>query len=74
MSFTDVDYEKIYGSPKCPCCGIDISKENDLWESFGDIKDINFNWVEIKLSCPNEDCGKELVVNYIRSSVEEDKK
>ena len=72
MPLTEKDYETLYGSPQCPCCGIDISKQNDLWESYGNIKNIEFNWVEIKLTCPNEDCGKELVVNYSRTYIEED--
>lgn len=62
---------ELYGLSNCPCCGNDLSKEKDLWECWGDHQEVGLDYVEHNLYCPNEECGKELLITYSRSSIKE---
>lgn len=65
-----ISLDNLYGSSKCPYCSNDLLQHQELWERFGDIETMDFNNVEVHLTCPFEDCNKELVVCYERVSIE----
>jgi len=63
--------EEIYGDSRCPHCGTDLAEKRDLTEKFDDVRNAGLNYIEMLLTCPNEDCGQELAICYSRTEVKE---
>ena len=61
--------EELLGKPLCPYCGLNLDEEQDLWEVIRKTE-VDINYAEMYLSCPNEDCRKDLKISYSRVNIE----